>query len=111
MEITDKDKVKTYETTMPLLLAMFGEFKELSKKTPTSAISKQKITIVNRLLNKILEALENEDTKNYLDLLDEDDIPQLSDVALILSQYVAAMQAFKQKYHGWDGNNHRWFTK
>jgi hypothetical protein len=38
----------------------------------------------------------------FLDLLNEDDVPQLSDVTLILSQYVAAMEAFKRKYYGWD---------
>ncbi len=35
----------------------------------------------------------------------------LSDVTLIFSQYVAAMQAFKDKYYGWDGSEHVWFTK
>jgi hypothetical protein len=29
----------------------------------------------------------------------------------MLSQYVAAMNAFKEKYHGWDGSTHKWFLK
>lgn len=102
-------KGEIHDTTMPLLQAMYSEFKELSKKNPNSALSKQKILIVNRLLTKVLEILNDEDSREFLDILDEDDVPQLSDVALILSQYVAAMAAFSSKYYKWDGSKHRWF--
>ncbi|EJU6114734.1 hypothetical protein N4Z96_004523, partial [Salmonella enterica] len=47
----------------------------------------------------------------FLDLLDEDDVPQASDVTLILSQYVAAMDAFREKHYGWDGSTHDWFIE
>ena len=109
MSQTTKNKADSHDTTMPLLGAMYLEFKELSKKTPSAAISKQKITIVNRLLAKISEVLADEESIKFLDMLDEDDVPQMSDVALILSQYLAAMNAFKQKYYGWDGVAHKWF--
>lgn len=111
MDYTKKDRVANHLTTMPLLEAMFLEFKELSKKNPTAAISKQKITIVNRLLDTLLTILADEDSLKFLDKLDEDDIPQLSDVTLILSQYVAAMHAFKEKYYSWTGDEYEWSTK
>lgn len=96
---------------MPLLLAMYTEFKELSKKKPDAAVSKSKIKITNRLLEKITVVLNDEKTIEFLDLLDEDDIPQISDVTLILSQYVAAMEAFHKTHYGWDGSEHKWFIK
>lgn len=111
MSQTLKSKADSHDTTMPLLKAMYIEFKELSKKTPSAAISKQKITIVNRLLTRISEILVDEESIKFLDMLDEDDVPQMSDVTLMLSQYVAAMNAFKEKYHGWDGSTHKWFLK
>ncbi len=111
MSFTTKDLVANYLTTMPLLEAMYLEFKELSKKNPTAAISKQKIKIVNRLLETLLTILIKEDSLKFLDMLDEDDIPQLSDVTLILSQYVAAMNAFKGKYYIWASNKYVWNTK
>ena len=43
--------------------------------------------------------MEGEATHAYLDLLDEDDLPQNSDVVLILGQAVAAMEAFKDRYY------------
>jgi len=106
---TTKDKAQTHDTMTPLLQAMYTEFKELSKKKPDSAVSKSKIKIVNRLLERVKTVLSDEESIEFLDMLDEDDVPQASDVTLILSQYVAAMNAFHGKYHGWDGSNHTWF--
>jgi len=108
---TTMAKASTHDVMTPLLAAMYKEFKELSKKKPESAVSKNKLLIANRLLEKIREVLETEESIEFLDLLNEDDVPQVSDVTLIFSQYVAAMQAFKGRYHGWDGSEHRWFTK
>ena len=88
---------------------MYSEFKELSKKKPDAAVSKSKINIANRLLTRVRTVLSNEESIDFLDLLDEDEIPQISDVTLILSQYVAAMGEFYSKHHGWDGAEHRWF--
>jgi len=108
---TTFDKAATHNTTMPLLQAMYSEFKELSKKKPDAAVSKSKIHIVNRLLEKIRVVLIDEESIGFLDLLDEEAIPQASDVTLILSQYVAAMTAFQSKHHGWNGAEHGWFIK
>ena len=108
---TSEIKAKKHDTTMPLLQSMYGEFKELSKKKPEAAVSKNKIQIVNRLLESVRQVLEEEDAITFLDLLDDDDLPQNSDVTLILSQYVAAMETFKDKYYGWGGTENTWFIK
>jgi hypothetical protein len=110
---TTKEKAQTHDTMTPLLEAMYSEFKELSKKKPDAAVSKNKIKIVNRLLETVRTILVDEDAINFLDLLDEDDVPQASDTTLILSQYVAAMKAFHEKHYGWDGSTkkHLWFVQ
>lgn len=107
---TTKTLGQAHDTLMPLLSAMFTEFKDLSKKKPEAAVSNNKILVVNRLLEKIREILNGESSIDYLDLLNADDVPQVSDATLMLSQYVAAMTSFKEKYYGWDGANHVWFT-
>lgn len=106
---TTKEKAQTHDIMTPLLEAMYAEFKELSKKKPDAAVSKSKIKIVNRLLERVKTVLSDEESIEFLDMLDEDDVPQASDVTLILSQYVAAMNAFHGKHYGWDGSNHIWF--
>jgi len=110
---TTTAKASTHDTIMPLLLAMYNEFKEISKKKPDAAVSKSKIKITNRLLTKARSILNDEETINFLDLLDEDDMPQSSDVTLILSQYVAAMKEFRFKYQKKDplDGDYHWFTK
>ncbi|MDP1624390.1 MAG: hypothetical protein Q8L64_01335 [bacterium] len=110
MNKTTIEKGSTHDVMMPLLVAMFTEFKDISKKKPDSAISKHKLIITNRLLEKVREVLVDEESIDFLDLLNEDDVPQVSDVTLILSQYVAAMNAFKERFYGWNGAEHAWFT-
>jgi len=108
---TTTKKASTHDVMTPLLAAMFEEFKDLAKKKPDAAVSKSKLVIANRLLHRIREVLADEESIEFLDLLNEDDVPQASDVTLVFSQYVAAMQAFKEKYFGWNGAEHAWFIK
>jgi len=99
---TTREKAESYEVVMPLLRAMYEEFKVFSKKKPDGALSKNKIAVVNRLLKKCRTVLQSEPSFELLDLHDEDDLPQNSDVVLTLSQYVAAMEQFRERHHTWD---------
>jgi hypothetical protein len=92
-----QEKAELLKVTRTLLKAMFLEFKELSKKKPEGVVSKSKIKVVNRLLEKCKNLLQNELSIEYLDLLDEDDLPQNSDIVLMLSQYDAALDQFFAK--------------
>ncbi|MEH2311101.1 MAG: hypothetical protein V7K35_06660 [Nostoc sp.] len=104
-------KADLHEVTMPLIHAMHVEFKELSKKKPDAVLSENKVKIVNRLLESCRKVLDSETSLDYLDLIDEDDIPRNSDVVLMLSQYVAAMKQFKSTYYSWDGQKYRWYSE
>lgn len=97
---TSREKADAWEVATPLLKAMFAEFKELSKKKPEDAVSKGKIAVANRLLEQCRVVLNDEPSIEFLDLLDEDELPQHSDVVLMLSQYVAAMEQFEARYFG-----------
>ncbi|MGI2176379.1 hypothetical protein [Shewanella ulleungensis] len=110
-QYTTNEKSSTHDTVMPLLDSMYLEFKEFSKKKPDAVVSKSKILIVNRLIMKVRVVLTDEASLEFLDLLDEDDVPQTSDVTLILSQYVAAMVEFKLRFYGWNGDEHVWFSE
>jgi hypothetical protein len=102
---TTQAKADSWEVLMPLLRAMYNELKELSKKKPEGVVGKAKIAIVNRLLHKCREVLADEESIAFLDVLNDDDMPQASDVVLMLSQYVAAMEQFQERHQGWD---HTW---
>ena len=111
--ITTREKAAKHDALAPLLSAMYIEFKELTTKKADGVISKAKLAIVNRLLTDILTILKSEPNRSYLDLLNEKDLPQNSDVALVLSQYRAAMDQFKEKFFGFrdDLIKNGWFTK
>ncbi|WP_439486795.1 hypothetical protein [Blastomonas fulva] len=100
-----KDQVSNYEMLSSLLKSMYNEFQELSKKKPQDVLTASKVKLVNRVLRPTLSLLEDEPTRPFLDLLDEDELPQNSDVILMLGQVRAAMDSFKSSYHdfgsGW----------
>lgn len=51
-------------------------------------------------------------SRELLDLLDQDEVPQNSDVVLILSQYVAAMRHFRATYYSAEyGEEEGWMTE
>ncbi len=87
---------------------MYREMQDLSKKKPDGTLNATKVKIINRLLNDIKIVLADEPDSKYLDLLDDETLPQYSDVALILSQFSASIKMFREKYYGWDGVEHAW---
>lgn len=102
-----------FETTSPLLNALYAEVQELSKKKPEATLSESKVKLINRLLEDVRIVLSDESQFKYLDLLVSDSLPQNSDVALMLSQYKAAMQSFRDNYYRRDPETRgfRWFVE
>lgn len=100
-------------TISPLLKSAFDEVKELSKKKQDEELNLKKVKVINRLLEKAKEILKDEPTIDYLELLDEDDLPSNSDAVLIMSQFISAMNKFHgDHYHyensmlSWDNEGH-----
>jgi hypothetical protein len=101
-------QAQSYNTTRPLLDALYREMQELSKKKPDATLSDSKVKLINRLLEDVRAVLVKEVDFKYLDLLVTETLPQNSDVVLILSQYTAAMDRFYKTYYGWDDTTKKW---
>lgn len=97
-----RDQVEAFEMLSVLLNSMYDEFQELSKKKPQDILKLNKVRVVNRVLNPALALLHNEPTRPFLDLLEEDELPQNSDVILMLSQVQAALGRFESRYHNYN---------
>lgn len=110
---TTQEKVDLYLSVDPLLDAMYDEFKELSKKKPDGVVNTSKIKIVNRLLTKCNDVLNDEMTIHFLDLIDEDSVPQNSDIVLMLSQYGSALKRYRSTYYKkqLDGYTYEWYIE
>lgn len=105
---TTREKAISYDAVISLLSALYEEIQELSKKKPEATLNAQKVKMINRLLQDLLLILAEEPNAKYLDLVNDEDLPQYSDVVLILSQYVAAMKAFHKKYYRYHEGTHQW---
>lgn len=63
---------------------------------------------VNRLLLDIQQFLVSSPEGKYLDLLEEEALPQASDVVVVMSQYEGALKAFRERHYGYHQSQHQW---
>ncbi len=76
-------------------------------------MSVSKVKLVNHVLADLLEILKDEPAGKYLQELDEDSLPQMSDAVLTMVQFESALKAFKKRYYGYisDLSDSFWITK
>jgi hypothetical protein len=106
-------QVERFDMLQPMLQAFLTEVRELSKKKPDAPLNEVKIKMINRILAQIKEVMAVDASVEYLDLLDEEALPQNSDAVLILGQYSAAMGQFKEKHYREDdfSPESQWFVR
>lgn len=103
---TDAQVVK-FQMLRELTDSIYTEMKEFSKKKPDEALNAFKVKNVNRVLIQIKDFLNAEPTVSFLDLLDDETLPSNSDAILIIGQFKAAMDNFRNKY---TNSYRRWTT-
>ena len=109
---TSAGLVRSYEETAPQLYALQTEVRDLAKKKPDATFSKSKVALINRVLADIKENFKDESGGKYLELLDDETLPQYSDAVLIIAQFAAVLTQFKKRYYGWDEDEGEgWFTR
>ncbi len=96
--ITTDNIVATYEAALGIFSGLMQEMRELSKKKPDATLSKGKVTIINRVLEDLKSVMANEPEAKFLDLLDDQQLPQNSDAVLVMVQYERAIRKFPQRY-------------
>ena len=92
-------KVAQIENFEKLVIQLNGAYEEiavLSKKSPNEALNTFKLRLVNTLLGQSNQLLGSSH-RPFSDfaLFEEDDVPTNSDVVLILSQYLEALERLK----------------
>lgn len=105
--------VARFDMLSPMINSALEEMREFSKKKQDGVLNPLKVKVLNRLLTDIKEVLSADPSTEYLDLLDDESLPQNSDAVLILGQFRAAMDQFSNKYYGYHdgvGSSRRWLT-
>lgn len=96
--VTTEEAVALYKATYNIFAGLIKEVRVLSGKDHKAALSKGKVKIINRALTDLRKVLEREPEYKFLDLLDEDDVPQTSDAVLVMVQYESALESFRSRY-------------
>jgi len=92
--------VEDYKLYSKMLEALATEVRELSKKKQEGVLNLTKVRMINRILKPLKEdILAHVPANIFLDLLDEDVIPNNSDAVLVISQYEAAINEFSREYY------------
>lgn len=107
-----KIQVAEFEMLWPILKSLLFETKELSKKKPDNPLSKLKVGMINKVLERVKKILAADPTIKFLELLDDETLPSNSDAVFIIAQYDEAMEQYKDKHYGYDDTEeeNRWFT-
>ena len=97
--VTTEENVSIYSATNDIFIGLLKEIRELSKKKPDAVMSASKVSLVNRVLEDLKKILDGEPEGKFLDLLDDENLPQTSDAVLIMVQFETALKAFKDRYY------------
>jgi hypothetical protein len=111
LHYTTQQKADAYDNVAPVFESVYEEIQELCKKKPETTLNKAKIALINRILTDVKEFLEGMPVTKYLELLEEDALPQYSDVVLVLAQYEAGLNQFRQRHHGYFLGELQWVIK
>lgn len=107
---TTEQKGDAYDGVVEPFRHLNKELKALGMKKPAETLSESKVKFINRILKDIQVFMNDEPEGRYLDLLDDEALPQYSDAILILSQYEGALTGFRDRYHGYvaSAGTHTW---
>jgi hypothetical protein len=109
--VTTEAVVEAYESSSGIFAGLLSEVRELSKKKPEATMSTGKVKIINRVLSDLINFLSSEPEGKYLEKLDDQALPQMSDAVLVMVQFEQALRAFHSRYHKRVYGGSYWITK
>lgn len=112
-DLPTEEDVEKFQYLSPALDSLYEEVSKLSAKKQDVPLSEYKIKMINRVLEGVKSFLRDDPATKELGLLSNEDLPQNSDVVLLLGQFKAALSRFHTAFHGWDtySTKPRWFTQ
>jgi hypothetical protein len=105
------DDARRFDFLSPMLDSALFEMREFAKKKQDGIVSSTKVRLLNRLLVDLKDIVKNESSAAYLDILAEDGYPQNSDAVLILGQYRAALNSFRDRHLKTIDYSKTWVTR
>jgi CCR4-NOT transcriptional regulation complex NOT5 subunit len=105
-----KEDIILFEKTRVQFEALYKELAPYALKKPNEAVNKFKIQIVNNYLIDINRVIGEEfiPISGFL-TFDVDTLPSISDVSLVVDQYLKAMEMFRSCNIYYDKDDNCWF--
>lgn len=112
-DLPTEEEVERYKYLAPSLESLYDEFSKLSAKKQDAVVGTYKIKMINRVLEETKTLFPDDPALVDLDILDEDELPENSDVVLLLGQFRAALARFEDAFLVWEpgGARKRWITQ
>ena len=112
-QYTTQEEADAYDAVISVFTELFKELKDLGKKKPEAVLSSSKVRLLNKVLADVANCLEGAPDHKYLDMLDDEALPQYSDAILMLSQYDGALKAFRERHFGYQNHlgTHAWYVQ
>jgi hypothetical protein len=108
---TTQEKADSYDNLAPVFRSVYEEIQELCKKKPEATLNKTKVALINRIFVDVKDFLNGMPVTKYLELLEDDNLPQYSDVVLVLAQYAAGLNQFRSRHYGYFLHEDQWVIK
>jgi hypothetical protein len=90
-------QAQQFDMLRPMIEVAYKDMAEFSKKRQEGIVNELKVRYINRLLSPIKEIMANDESASYLELLNEEELPENSDAVFVLGQFRAAMDQFKKR--------------
>lgn len=97
--LPSKESTDKFVLTLSLIVAICNDMREFAKKKPDGIVNKFKVSTINRILDEARIILAKEPGLRFLDVLNDEELPQYSDIVIILGQYIASLNQFENKYY------------
>ena len=110
-KIMTRKEVDIFEKLQAQLEGLHTEISALSKKSHKDALNKFKLKFINQILNEANHLLgEKYKPFNDFNLFDEDDMPDNSDAAMMLTQYLNCFEKLRaDNIKREDSYPHNWY--
>ena len=96
MKIETIEDIQNFEKIQTQLISLHGELSLSSKKAPNDSVNIFKLKLINTVISKANDILENENLPfDDFNQFDVEEIPSNSDVVLVLGQYINCLDERK----------------
>lgn len=105
-----EEQAARFDLLRPMIESAHKEIGELSKKKQDGIVNDLEVRHINRLLTPIMALLADDESVGYLELLDEETLPQNSDAVFVLGQFLAAMDQYRSRHTFMSLGKRQWRT-